>query len=234
MKKIKLFCIAHAGGSVSVFYQWKSLIKENITLMPFELAGRGGRFGEPLYKSWDQAIQDVYKYIVNNINDESYAILGHSMGSWIAFDVVSKIKKNGLKEPEHIFFSGNTPPHIPYQEEKISHLTEEEFIKKIKEKGDTPDIVFEDNTLRELLLPVIKSDYHILEEYNHTKKSIQFNSSIHVMYGKRDILEESSLKEWNKYAIDDFDMHSFEGGHMFINNNKEETIQYINRVLMCC
>ena len=83
MKKIKLFCFPHLGGSASIYYQWKTMIHKNIEIIPIELAGRGERNKEPFCKNFKELLLDISIQITNN-HLEKYAFFGHSMGALIA------------------------------------------------------------------------------------------------------------------------------------------------------
>ena len=110
---MKLFCIPYAGGSASVYSGWNPILRENIQLVPVELSGKGVRAAEPLYENWEDALEDVYSSITEKIEPgEEYALFGHSMGSWIAYEILKILCRKKMPQPLHVFFSGNTPPFI--------------------------------------------------------------------------------------------------------------------------
>ena len=76
MKKIKIFCFPHLGGSASIYYQWKTMIHKNIEIIPIELAGRGERNKEPFCKNFKELLLDISIQITNN-HLEKYAFFGH-------------------------------------------------------------------------------------------------------------------------------------------------------------
>src|SRR6185369_7818116 len=111
MSKIKLFCLPYAGGSSMVFHKWKKYLNSEIELRAIELAGRGRRIHESMYQDRAEAVEDVFQLIKDEIRQSPYALLGHSMGSLIAYEVAQKIRANKLPEPLHVFFSGSSAPH---------------------------------------------------------------------------------------------------------------------------
>ena len=174
MSRIRLFCLPYAGSSAMFYYQWSKFLDKQIDLEPVELAGRGSRIDVPLYDSIYGAAQDVFRSIKDQIGDEPYAIFGHSMGSWIAFELYYELVRSGIQPPEHIFFSGNRAPHLNVKRNKlIYNLPENEFKNAILDMGGTPKEVFEDDTLKNIFVPLIRSDYKITEKYLYTaRKSI--------------------------------------------------------------
>ena len=45
MSNISLYCLPYSGGSAAMYYKWRSVLSDNITLRPLEPAGRGTREG---------------------------------------------------------------------------------------------------------------------------------------------------------------------------------------------
>lgn len=139
MKKIKLYCFPHAGGSSASYNKWRLYLDKHIELVPVELAGRGRRIYDPLYASIEEAINDVYNSIKSDLGHHPYAFFGHSMGNMMAYELAYKIRQNHHPEPVHIFFSGRGAPDVPDEVENNYHLLpEEEFKNKIIELGGTP------------------------------------------------------------------------------------------------
>lgn len=228
---MKLFCIPHAGGSAAVYGAWSKILSSEITLVPVEMAGKGARMFEPLYKNWEEALCDIYDFIIDKIDPgEEYAIFGHSMGSWITYEILKILCKKGLPQPKHVFFSGNTPPFMIPKEEKISGLPDNEFMQKILEMGDTPKEVFSEE-IRDFFLPQMKNDYKLVESYKHYFEDINYGGGINVFYGKYDSVTKSEAEQWNKYRHNSFGMYEFESGHMFIKDCARDVVSLINSIL---
>ena len=104
MSKIKLFCFPYAGGSAAVYNRWKEYLNPEIELRPVELSGRGERMDEPLYTNMEDLIEDVFQLLEGEFEESEYALLGHSMGAMIIYELSRKIIDNNLKLPLHIFF----------------------------------------------------------------------------------------------------------------------------------
>ncbi len=236
--KIKLFCLPHAGGSSIAFYEkWINLSSEFIDVIPIELAGRGSRFCEPLYESFELAIDDVFLYLLENVKQKDFAIFGHSMGALLAFEVISKIETEGLKKPKHLFISGKLPPHAP--KNKLLHTLEDnEFIKMIYELGGSPSEIIDNNEIFQFFLPILRSDMKNLELYSNDNYS-KISCDITVLYGRDDKMFFSKgnsktikiIDEWQDYTDGSYNTISFEGGHFFINNHLNDIIKHIDETL---
>lgn len=230
MKKIKLFCIPYAGGSAMVYTKWKKFLNEDLELCPIELSGRGKRIGEPFYASFEEAVDDIFNSINENLNDD-YAIFGHSLGSWLALEVIYKIYERGCKLPKHIFFSGNRAPHIYKTEKKLHKLSDLEFKKEILNIGGTPRELFEVEELAELFLPILRADYRLLENYHHKNHAYCLNTDVTIVNGINDNLTCEELSAWGKYTNANFRICNLSGDHFFITEEVEEITKLINETL---
>jgi surfactin synthase thioesterase subunit len=233
MSEVKLFCFPFAGGSATVFNQWRQFLQRDIELLPMELAGRGRRIREPHYDSIAEAADDVYSKVVQDLDVVPYALFGHSMGSAIALELAYKIIAQGHKMPIHIFFSGRNAPHMPKDDEKMFHLmSEEQFRTEVVELGGTPKEFFEHPELMEIFLPLLRSDFKINETYAQDKNSIKpLDCNITVMYGKDDDMITSDMAEWEKYAGRQFKLHALNGGHFYLFDSAEKVVNLIYNTL---
>lgn len=232
MKK-KLFCLPYAGGSAMVYNTWKKHINHSIELYPVELAGRGRRFSEPLYGSFEDAVEDIYRFVIKILDDTEYAIFGHSMGSLLAVELLHKLKQSEYRAPLHAFFSGRYPPHIKKGED-IYTLPDEEFTNEIFRLGGTPKELMESEELLGLFIPILKSDYRILDGYYYNHGSGKFDCSITVFSGKEDPdIDQGDLSQWQAYTDKTCRIHEFQGGHFFINDHYKSIVEIINSTLMC-
>ena len=93
VEKIKLFCWPFAGGSASYYLSWKQYLKTNIEVIPVQLSGRGERYTDTPYDNFYDIAEEGYNYLINNVEpEEKFALFGHSMGSWIVYEICRKIK----------------------------------------------------------------------------------------------------------------------------------------------
>lgn len=185
---------------------------------------------EPLYKSFDDAADDVYSYIINNLSDNSYAIFGHSMGAALGYAVIKKIVNNNKKLPVHSFFSARIPPHLK-KDTKVHHLSDDLFTKEILSFGGTDEMIFQNKELFDMVIPIIKSDLKMLFESKACFPQ-SYELDMTILYGKQDELcNRADVKEWQLYTSKKCNFIEFSGGHFFINEQYIEVVNIINNVL---
>ncbi len=232
MKKIKLFCFPYAGGSAAAYNKWRQYLDKHIELRTVELAGRGRRIYDPLYRSIEEAVEDVYHMISAELAKEPYAFFGHSMGGIIAYELAYKIRNNNLPEPVHIFFSGRGAPNVPDEDEEIWHtLPDDEFKEKILELGGTPKEFFEHPELIEVLLPMLRTDFRIAETYQHDGEVKPLDYDITVFIGKEEEVTAEQMHGWREHTKKVCTIHYFAGEHFFIHEETEQLVKVINNTL---
>lgn len=227
-----LFCLPYAGGSESIYYKWKRCLNYSIELEPIELKGRGKRFNETFYESLEEAVYDIFENIKAKIADDDFAIYGHSMGSLLAYELYYKLYNENVKMPKHIFFSGYKPPSIAREERQIYLLPDDEFIKEVIDLGGTPEELVENEELLQLFIPILRSDFRILENYIYREKKDKIQCDISILNGKEDDITLEEILAWKNHAGRNFKVYNFEGNHFFINTNVENITNIINKTLV--
>ncbi len=231
---MKLFCLPFAGSSASYYTKWKKSLNPSIELCPVELAGRGKRNDVPLYNDVNEAVEDIYNYIQTQLDDEPYALFGHSMGSLLVYELGMKLKKI-QSEPVHVFASGGIAPHARRRGNMTHKLPLQEFKEAIKKYEGTPMSLFENSDLLELFLPVLRADIRLIEEYEYgAERQLEvFNCPMSVFIGKEDPHAPLSIAdEWEKLTDNQCTLYTFEGGHFFINDYKKDIVDIINNALV--
>ncbi len=231
MKKYKLFCFPYAGGSAVIYNKWRPYLKPGIELIPVELAGRGRRIQDPLYKDIPELIEDVFQAVTNEMDDTPYAFFGHSMGGMISFRLAQKMEDDGLPPPAHVFFSGRNAPNSKRLDKKIYHLMDDtQFKQEVMELGGTPPEFFEYPELVDLFLPLLRNDFRMSETDIHAEiRPLDLNIS--VFLGKEDNLTAEECDGWKYHGTRLCSLHYFNKGHFFLHDETEQIVKIINNVL---
>lgn len=232
MSKIRLFCFPYAGGSAVIYNKWQPWLHPKIELIPVELAGRGRRIQEALYKDLPDIIEDVFREVSPKINGAPYALFGHSMGGMIAYELAQKIIDCRLPRPEHIFFSGRRAPHSKRKDRKQYHLMDDDtFIREVVELGGTPPEFFQHPELAELFLPLLRSDFKMSELATYDEPLRPLDTDISVLLGKEEDLIAEECDAWKYHGSRRCTIHYFNGGHFFLHDETEQIVGIINNVL---
>jgi medium-chain acyl-[acyl-carrier-protein] hydrolase len=233
MTKSKLFLFPYAGGAAASYNGYRQYIDPTIEFRAIELAARGRRMRESNYDSIDDAVDDVFKIIKDELTQTPYTLYGHSMGSMIAFELAYRIRDNHLPMPIHIILSGRAAPHISREGKRtLHHLSDEEFKKQLLEMGGTPKEFFDHPELLEVFLPLLKGDFRLTETYIHGKKDAPLAVDLTVLSGKDDEDTTEEVEAFRIHTSKTCDIHYFEGGHFFIHEEPQKVVNIINAAIM--
>ena len=234
MEKIKLFCIPYSGGSASVYYRWKRLLREEIILCPVELAGRGRRIREPFYETVAEACEDISTLILKELQpSEPYVIYGHSMGALLAFETYYALKAKGADEPEHIFFSGRKAPNDEGEKTEYYKLPEKEFLDVVLGYGGNTQEILQNRELLDMFVPILRADFKIAEVYDYQPHDGKILCDMTVVNGKSDLsVSAGDITMWSDFAGKQCSYQWIGGSHFFITDNCKDTAELINRVLL--
>jgi surfactin synthase thioesterase subunit len=229
MTRVKLFCFPYAGGSAVVYKQWKQLLHPGIDLMPVELAGRGTRTREASYKDLEEAVEDIFRIVKYEMANVPFMLFGHSMGATIAYQLAQKIRHANMPEPLHLFFSGQSAPHLRHEDKKIYHvMPDEEFKREVLELGGTPPEFFQHPELMDMFLPLLKNDFRISETIPSSDQINPFDDDITVFLGKEDEMTHAQCDGWKNHTKQLCTIYHFKGGHFFFHDERRKIVKIIN------
>lgn len=231
--KVRLFTLPYSGSSASIYLRWNSLLSEQIEVVPLELPGRGKRFSSKLCGSMAELIEDLYVHVKDQINEQPYAIYGHSLGGLVAYELSVKLMEQGHRLPMHLFLSGCNPPHLRYGEENLHTLPDALFLERIIKLGGTAVELQSNPEMMRVFVPIIKSDYKIYELYAGTGKVTELPVDFSVMTGTNDpLMPMEHGRQWKKYTQGSFRLIEMQGGHFFIHDQLDRVIDAVESALI--
>jgi len=232
MDKLKLFCFHHAGGSARVFTPWKNYLNDFIELCPIELSGRGSRMNELFYQTFEEGLNDVFQVILKEVGDSPYALFGHSMGGMMVYELCHRIQKIDFRNPEHIYFSGMKAPGPSITAKKSEGRISDTWIEeKIFQLGGMPEELMHNKEILKLFMPILRSDFHMLETHQYNELDEKLNTDITILNGVSDDIVTNDSAKWQAVTSKKLNIYTFEGGHFFINDHVKMIVEIINQTL---
>jgi medium-chain acyl-[acyl-carrier-protein] hydrolase len=215
----RLFLFPYAGGSVATFGRWMPELPDTIETWVAQYPGRGFRYNEPPAKDFGVMLDELYEATLP-LSDKPYAFFGHSMGALFAFELTRKLR------PQILFVSGCGAPHVPDPNPPIHNLPDDEFIKSMQKLNGIPDEVMNNAELMQLILPSLRADFEVLENYRYTPNT-PLPSPIVAFGGLDDShVSREHLEGWVMHT-NDFKSQYFSGDHFFINAEGKAVIDSI-------
>ncbi|MFC4102633.1 thioesterase II family protein [Paenibacillus xanthanilyticus] len=231
----KLFCIPYAGGSASEFLKWQPAVRDSVTIVPLDLAGKGSRKQEPSCSTMEEAIEDAYQTLTAQLDGRPYAIFGHSMGAILAFEVSRRLRRQAAyPSPVHLFVAGRNPPHVPRRAEApiLHELDDDAFMEEIARFGGVPDELLAHPKLLRLFVPQLRREYEVSERYAFQADDTMLDCDMSVLYGTEDHSLPEIMSQWQRYTSGRMSMQAYEAGHFFIHEHGEQVASWINAKLL--
>ena len=226
MNKINLLCLPFSGGSkysFSALFNNTSGVYKPVVL---ELPGRGKRTPESLLYTIAEAENDLFQQALPFINTP-YAVYGHSLGGLLAYILIKRIQKSGLKNPLHLFVTGATAPSVPYK--KNYHLLgKKEFIEKIKSLKGMPAEIMENEEIMNYFEPIIRADFTLLETYRY-EPSLPFHVPVTAFFGDEEDMQAEEVEPWRTETTAAVEIDKMAGGHFFIYDHAARIQQIIEK-----
>lgn len=229
---MQLFCFPYAGGTAEFFSQLAPYLPASIELVKLEYAGHGSRRREPAYADFFQLADDLYAAVKRLYHPgERYALLGYSMGSVAAAEVLSSILRAGeLPPPARVFLAA----HGPSVKGELRNFRGNEADEWVKRRtvalGGVPETLLENRTFWRVYLPLYRADYTLITNYDFRRLTLACKVPLTGLYGSQDILSEE-MGAWRRYFQGECELVEFEGNHFFIMEHQKEVAELIAKRL---
>ena len=213
---LRLFALPYAGGGSAPYYRWRRVFEERIELVPVNLPGREGRISEPAIADMVVLVSEIADAL-EPVIDRPFALLGHSMGALIAFELARELRRRGGRAPTLLIVAASPAPHRPRSAQPMHALPDAEFLAEMGRRFDgIPAAVREQDELLKLLLPAMRADIELLEAYHyHDEPSL--DCDILALGGTDDrAVSMTDLAEWRRHTSGRFSQRMFPGEHFFL------------------
>ena len=209
----RLFCFPYAGGSASIFRDWHGGPLAASEVCPIQLPGRERRFNERPIDRMPRLAKAIVEHLPQ---DKPFAFFGHSLGALVAFEVARELRRQSKTMPFHLFVSGAPAPQLCPHKAPRFNLGRDAFIAEIRKLGGTPEEALQSEELLELVLPVLRGDFAVIDTYV-CRDEPPLSCPITALAGTRDEeVDQFEVMDWRSQTADRFDFQVFPGDHFFI------------------
>lgn len=214
--KLNLFCFPYAGGSASVFVQWKKNIGADISVFPVLYPFREARRSERM----PETVQELAKSFVDEneelLKSKDFAIFSHCAGAVIAYEVIVFLREKCNIEPKFFVVSGAEPPQYSLNTfEHLKNANDDDFLKYLIDSHFVNADIVNNTGFLTYYIPIIREDFKSLFTYSKTEAE-KFNCPIHSFVGKEDaVIDHSKLESWKEYTAVKTEFKVFDGDHYY-------------------
>jgi pyochelin biosynthetic protein PchC len=221
-------CLPHAGGTASFFRSWTPQLPPGVELRAVCYPGRQDRLDEPCIERMD-VLADRVTEALAPLLDRPLALFGHSMGASVAYEVAQRLEAGGFC-PTRLFVSGREAPHRTRIRD-TRHRTDEELVREVRALGEVDQGVLDDPDLRELILPALRADYRLIDDYRPERPE-QIKTPIMAYAGISDPgCAIDAARAWSDLTTGGFQMRIFPGDHFFLVPAEAELVSDLSQRL---
>ncbi len=225
---VRMICFPYAGAGATIYRAWGKLLDPRIECFAIQPPGRGTRFSEDLLTNVGEYARQASAAILSLPTDRPIVLFGHSLGALAAYETAVHMKQVG-RLIDCLVVSGRQAPDMPSKREPISHLHNDAFIKNMATYNGTPPEVLASQDLLELLLPMIKADFSMSENYS-ARPGVRLSCRVLALGAMDDDwLDEDSIDAWKKVTSGEFQTQWFEGDHFYLNHHAEKLVAYLSQ-----
>jgi surfactin synthase thioesterase subunit len=231
-RPFRLYCFSYAGGSASAYMPWQSEIDPSIEICGVQLPGREGRMAELPWTSMAAIVKAVADAI--SVQDPMpFALFGHSLGGFMAFEVARELRRMRASAPAHLFVSGCVAPQC-MKPSRLHELSDADLIAALREYNGTPEEILANRPLMDFLLPTIRADSALFAGYRF-EAGAPLDIPMSIFAGQADPrVPVASASAWRVHAAGEVDLCVFEGDHFFIRSDSAAVVKRIGETLRAC
>ncbi|MFB4421411.1 thioesterase II family protein [Streptomyces sp. QL37] len=218
--RIRLLCLPHAGGAATFFHGWARAFGNDIEVLAACYPGRQHRINEPCLPSIE-AMADALTEEMLAYADAPLAIFGHSMGATLAYEITLRLHRQHDIVPTALLLSSREPPHrvTPINADPDDQAS---VVAEVHRLGGTDSEVLADPDLRDLVLPAIRSDFRLVNDYA-ARPGVPLPCPVVGYVGSSDPdLDDGVMRDWGDLAPEGFDLVTLQGDHFYLVDREEE------------
>ncbi|MCX4696218.1 thioesterase II family protein [Streptomyces sp. NBC_01408] len=230
-QRTSLLVLPHAGGNAHAYSEWRSHLPADVRLLIGQYPGRGARFAEDLPRDIADLAGPVVAALPAGSTDD-LVVLGHSMGSLVAFEVVRALEAAG-RAPRALIASACRAPFLANPcAVHPERLSDDALVAAIKERGGTDDGILDEPELREIILPAIRADFAIDDVYRCEESAARVTCPVTVIGGDADpVAPAASLDRWAQITDARFSSYVLPGGHFYFQRQLPEFFAVVASVV---
>ncbi|WP_330333374.1 alpha/beta fold hydrolase [Streptomyces sp. NBC_00536] len=216
---LRLVCFPHAGGGASFFRGWSKHLAPSVELLAVQYPGRENRFTEPLVGELAPLAAGASAELLAEPALPT-VLFGHSMGAMVAYETLLRLEASGATHFTRLCASGRALDAPPVG---AGEDTDAELIAAVKALGGTNAQVWDNPELSEMLLPIIRNDYRLIDAYRRAPGIPKLRAEVLALSGDADPrITPDQATLWATATTGPFASQVFEGAHFYLTAHAPE------------
>lgn len=216
MNQIPLVCLPFAGAGASFFYPWTEMAGDGVQVVAVQLPGREWRLAEEPYRDVAKAADGLFPEIARELGGGGPVMLfGHSLGAVLAYELAHRFCSHPGFEVARLFVSGSPGPWTR-RTRRATGLPDDEFLDRVGEFAEYDPETLRNPEVRELILPALRADVEMHEEYLPSTDDPLPAPVISVRGRDDQLVTAEAAAEWIRATSREFGLVNVPGGHMYL------------------
>lgn len=218
-----LLCFPHAGGAASAYRGWPALVPDDVEPYAVQYPGRETRMREPLIDTMDTLVKEALAAIEPEL-DRPVTVFGHSMGASVAHEFTLGLTRLRPGLVERLVVSARPGPFAQRAPVRPVHERDDAGVRAaLVALGGGGGEVLDHPELRELLLPMIRNDFRLIERYRPGSGVLDVD--VTAFTGDADPSMRAELIEaWEAATTGRFACRVLPGGHFYLHDHLPEVV----------
>ena len=211
----RVICLPHAGSGASAFRNLAHGFFTGVEMLVMQYPGRETRLGEPPIRDLNQMADQIAEAVLPFL-DRPVMLFGHSMGAKIAYELVRKLQALRAPLPERLIVSCSPAPHCAPAIDPAYKGSDDEFLSYLRRLGSMPEELLEVDEMIELILPILRADFELLDNYRPSADGETLACPITAIFSPEDeTVTPADIAMWEDVSTHPFQLHSISGGHFY-------------------
>jgi surfactin synthase thioesterase subunit len=222
--RVRLVCFPHAGGAASFFRTWATCVPDGVEVLAVCYPGREDRVLDPPAETMEELAEPIAR-ACSGLSAAPLAFFGHSMGAMVSYEVALRLQSERRTPFVALFVSGCSGPWRS-QPQNLARRDDAGLIDHVRLLGGTDAQAFEIVELRDLVLPVIRADFRLIDNYEPPGREAMIDAPVFAYYGRQDPdVDEDSVSGWSEATRSSFGIRSFGGGHFYLADHTRALVE---------
>ena len=200
------------------FHGWQELLPETVEILPVELPGRNSRMLEPKGQSFRELVKGLVDGLSDYLDAKPIVVLGHSLGAWMAYEVVHELELRGKPAPLALVVSGARAPQLcdarKHDADRttpcLAALPGAEFWTHFERRyGHNPDLA--PASVKEYIEPLLRADFRLLETFEPRRTTRLACPVIACGANGDNRYSRDQLAAWAAHTAAEYDERWFDG-----------------------
>ncbi|MFJ9605239.1 thioesterase II family protein [Kitasatospora sp. NPDC101176] len=230
----RLVCLPHAGGSAGFYRPWANHLSATVELQLVQYPGREERVEDPFVDDAATLVEQVTRALLETDRPGvETVVFGHSMGALLAYETVLSLQAHGLPVARLVLSGYPPPPQTAGgPAAPVGPRSDEDLLRTVAGHGGTQMSIFDDPDIREMVLPILRNDYLLIDSYRSAGPR-PVECGIVVLTGDSDVtVTPERARGWEALAGKEFACHVLPGGHFYLTAQRARVISLLHDHLL--